>query len=69
MTYDIVKSETGDLTLELRTQAKTKAGEKIKKLIPAYPIIGQYEKAFKKSYFDCVNENFIKPFMIKLKED
>jgi hypothetical protein len=69
MIYDIIKSENGDLTLELRTQAKTKAGEKIKKLPPAYPIIGQYEKAFNKSYFDCINEYFIKPFIKKLNED
>jgi hypothetical protein len=68
MKYNIIKSETGDLTLELKKQTKNKAGDSIKKLPPAYPIIGEYEKDFQQNYYKCINKNFIKPFLTKLKE-
>lgn len=46
-------------TLTIPNIAKTKKGEPIHKLPPAYKTIGEYEESFKKDYAELMKKNFL----------
>lgn len=45
--------------IKIPRKAKTKKGNDIHKLPPAYPAIEQYEKEFKSGYVEIIKKNFI----------
>ena len=58
-----------DSLIKFPIKAKTKAGSDIKKLPPAYPIIGEYEKEFKDNYTNTLKEKFLNKLNDIFKED
>ena len=45
--------------IKIPRKAKTKKGNEIKKLPPAYPAIREYEQEFKDGYVNIIKKNFI----------